>query len=174
MSSVERGRAEIVIVGMDFETFKRINRRLSPLPCVPDDVVELSLRKFGDGTTGCQIVEMNIGSRALAMRDFGQSGHIIQPIPFVFGWQSVRLTGGSRLPVTECFGLMVVYLHGPVPRHGYFPGHQTQVPLRTLPDPEGGMLRLYMTSPLPSLFFPESLHGIAIRLNKGEEFLIAH
>src|SRR5690606_15226874 len=145
-------RAEIIVVGMDFETFERIDRRLRPLPDIADDIVEFTLRKFVDRITGCQMVEMNIGCGGLPERNLGQSRHVVQPVPLVLCRQSVRLTGGRRFPVAESLGRMVIDLHRPIPGHGHYPRDRAKAPLRALSDPECGMPGLDMTPSLPALF----------------------
>ena len=58
---VERWRGEIIVMRMDVETLKGVDRRFCPLPDIADHIVEFSLGKFIDRVTGSEMVEMNIG-----------------------------------------------------------------------------------------------------------------
>ena len=70
MPAIEGWCGEIVVVGMNIETLKGIDRRFRPLPYIPDHIVELSMGKFVYGTAGGPIVQMDIGGGRFRVRDF--------------------------------------------------------------------------------------------------------
>ena len=86
MPAVECWRGEIVVMRVDVETLKGVDRRFCPLPDIADHIVEFSLGKFVDGVTGSEVVEVDIGCRWFSVVDFGQPGYVIEPIPLVFRW----------------------------------------------------------------------------------------
>lgn len=120
MPAIKGWGAEIIINRMHHKTRKWINRGFGPLPDIAAQVIKIAMREGIDRTGGSTIGQRQIGR----CRRLIYASQLYQPIPFLFGGQSYWLTSLLRFPVAKGFGLMIIHLRRPVPRHWYFFGQQ--------------------------------------------------
>ena len=171
--TVKGGQGEVVIERMHLETIEGINGRFRPLPDIAHHIVKITLSKTIHGAGGGKVIQMQVG-RPAAIRVVGwQSRLLLQQVPFIFARQTDGQPRLARLPVTKGLGFEIVHLHRPVPRHGHFFAHQTQVPTRRLLAPELGRTTLAETAPLPALITPVVTIAIAACLDKFQILAIA-
>ena len=173
MQTVKRGRREIIVVTVDLKPFEPRNRRLRPLPYVPDHVVEIAERELRHRTARRVVLQIDVPRGRLPIRLVRVYDMVAEEVPLLLGGKPNARAGLRALPVAECLGLQVIDLHGPIPGHVDLLRDRPQSIRPVGRDPKQGVRGLLVRAPLPALFGPPTLRRIPGILHKREEFPVA-
>ena len=97
-----------------------------------------------------------------------------QSIPFSFCWQSESFTFAGCFPVAIRFCFEIIHFHRPVPGHGNFFGHQTQVVFISSFAPKKWQCRLFEISPIPAFLCPVGFRFVSAGLYKFQKLTIRY